>query len=86
MEEGCHLRAGNSVSVKMLLEILDNGSFELVTSKNVAVVDTLSREADSSKQSQLFSSKRDLLTADVSHFHSQFHYKLVINVGTGWGW
>ena len=74
------------MSVKMLLEILDNGSFELVTSKNVAVVDTLSSEADSSQKSQLFSSKRDLLTANISHFHSKFHHKLVINVVTGWGW
>ena len=49
MKEGRHLRAGNSMSVKMLLEILDNGSLKLVTSKDVAVVDTLSGEADSSK-------------------------------------
>ena len=86
MEEGRHLRAGDSMCVKMLLEILNDGSFELVTSKNVAIVDTLSREADSSQKSQLLTSKRDLLTVNVSHFHSEFHYKLVINVGTGWGW
>ena len=70
MEEGRHLHAGDSMCVKMLLEILNDGSFELVTSKNVAIVDTLSREADSSKKSQLFTSKGHFLTADVSHFHS----------------
>ena len=72
--------------VKMLLEILNYGSLELVTSKDIAVVDTLGREANLSKQSQLFSSEGNLLTADIRHFHFQFHDKLVINVGAGRCW
>ena len=55
-------------------------------SMHSAILDTLSCEGHLSKHPQLLATKAELLTTNISHLDSQFHDKMMVNIGTGWCW
>ena len=86
MEEGGHLRASDSMRIKMLLEIFNYRGFEVEVAEHSAILNTLSCERNLSQHSQLFATKTELFTTDICHLDPKFHYKMMINVGTVWFW